>query len=256
MNLHPSLINNCLYACLCLMLISCSSSQQLIDNDDNFTASDKDAENIVQALPDYTEDLQTASGKGRAIVSEPGNTERVTILFSSNREKSKVTIRNGLGIEGGELLTDGDTLLVYNKVDKYARKIPVRGAKLDRINRLASLNILNMLNYSVQQSEVDKLLENENLYLLQLTSGTRIYIDKETIQIRQIEQPPSSDLPYSKIEYSAYASIDGFTLPRRISIFGPEQETKIALQLTALDLNATLESLTITLPDDIRVYYQ
>lgn len=254
MKSHSSFLKNGLYVCLCLMLISCSSSQQLID--ENFTTSDKDVAKIVQALPDYSENLQTVSGKGRAIVSEPGNTERVTILFSSNRDTSKVTIRNGLGIEGGELLTDGDTLLVYNKVDKYARKIPVRGAKLDRINRLASLNILNILNFSVQQSDVDKLLENENLYLLQLTSGTKIYIDKETAQIRQIEQPPSSDLPYSKIEYSAYASIDGFTLPRRISIFGPKQEAKIALQLTALDLNATLESLTITLPDDIRVYYQ
>jgi hypothetical protein len=48
----------------------------------------------------------------------------------------------------------------------------------------------------------------------------------------------------------------GFTLPRRISIFGLEGESKIALQLTALELNTTLDTLTITLPDDIPIYHE
>lgn len=254
MNQHQYILHYLFWGCLCLVMLSCSSSQKLVD--DNFRPSEANLSQIINQLPNYSDDLQSVKGKGRAIVSEPGNTERVTIHFSSNQQKSLVTIRNSLGIEGGQLLTDGDTLLIYNKVDKYARKVPVQGANLDRINRLASLNILDMLNYSVKQEDVEQFLENETLYQLQLKTGTKAYIDKNSHTVRQIVQPSSTSLPYSKIEYEAYTSMKGFTLPRRISIFGPEGESKIALQLTALELNPTLDTLIIELPDDIPIYHE
>ncbi|MGM0546326.1 MAG: DUF4292 domain-containing protein [Bacteroidota bacterium] len=222
----------------------------------DFRPSSAEISEILNQLPDYSSELTTATGKGRAIVSEPENTERVTILFSSNRQKSLVTIRNGIGIEGGQLLTDGDSLLIYNKVDKYARKVPVESGKLDRINRLASLNILDMMNYSVSEEQVQHLLESESSYQLQLQGGGRIFIDKDNFTIRKIEQPRSSNLPYSIIEYDSYAQIEGFTLPRRISIFGSEGESKVALQITSLDLNTELDSLTITIPDDIDIFHE
>lgn len=239
---------------ICLSLISCSGTKNITDDD--FQSSSADVAEIVSQLPDYTTTLNTAEGKGRAIVSEPGNTERVTVLFSSNQQKSLVTIRNGIGIEGGQLLTDGDSLLVYNKVDKYARKLSIEGGNLNRINRLASLNILDMMNYSVSEDQVQRILENESTYQLQLKTDTKIYVSKDDFTILQIVQPRSSKLPYSKIEYDAYADINGFTLPRRISIFGSEGESKVALQITSLDLNVELDSLTINLPDDIDIYYE
>lgn len=238
----------------CLTLAACTSSEKLVT--EGFQPSAADASQIVHSIPNYRQNLQSIKGKGRAIVSEPGNTERVTVLFSSNRTKSLVTVRNGIGIEGGQMLSDGDTLLVFNKIDKYARKIPIRGGNLSRINRLASLNILDMISYSVSGDDVETVLENEELYQLQLTEGTNILVDKKSGMIRRVEQPKSSELPYSEITYDAYSSIEGFTLPRRISIFGAERESKVALQLTGLELNPTLDSLTINLPDDTRIYYQ
>jgi outer membrane lipoprotein-sorting protein len=239
---------------VCLAMAGCSSPKKLVK--EGFAPSSVDVYEIVHSIPDYQDKLQSIKGKGRAIVSEPGNTERVTVLFSSNRMKSLVTVRNGIGIEGGQMLSDGDTLLVYNKIDKFARKIPIRGGKLDRINRLASLNILDMISYSVSSSDVETVWENEELYQLQLSSGTNVFVDKNSGVIRQVEQPADSELPYSKIKYDAYSSIKGFTLPRRISIFGAEGESKVALQLTGLELNPALGALTINLPDDTRIYYR
>ncbi len=254
MNSRISILHFFVLGLIGLTFFSCSSTKDFANDD--FRPSSADISEIISQLPDYNTKLNTVEGKGRAIVSEPGNTERVTILFSSNRHKSLVTIRNGLGIEGGQLLTDGDSLLVYNKVDKYARKVPVKEGNLNRINRLASLNILDMLNYSVAEDQVETLLESESSYQLQLKSGTNIYVNREDFTIRKIKQPQSSSLPYSNIEYDAYASINGFTLPRRISIFGSEGESKVALQITDLDLNVDLDSLTINIPDDIDIYYQ
>ncbi|MDZ7683448.1 MAG: DUF4292 domain-containing protein [Fodinibius sp.] len=241
---------------LCLALAACSTTKNVPDGLDKFAPSPIDPSNIVNEIPDYSNTLTSLKGKGRAIVSEPGNTERVTLLFASTRQKSMVTVRNGIGIEGGQLLTDGDTLLVYNKVDKFARKIPIRGGKLNRINRLASLNILDMISYHLSTEQVESLYESENRYLLELSSGTRIQVDRQSGLIRQIVQPSNSPLPYSRITYDAYASVEGFTLPRRITIFGADKKSKLALQFTALELNPQLDTLGINLPDDIPIYYQ
>lgn len=237
-----------------LGLISCSSSRNLTD--EGFQQSPVDAETITAEMPDYQEGLHSVEGKGRAIVSEPGNTERVTILFSSNRDKSLVTVRSGIGIEGGQLLTDGDTLIVYNKVDEYIRKIPVAGGDLDHINKLASLNILEIINFAASAEQVRTVWENNSVYRLELTTGTQIYVDKQSHLVQQVQQPSDTDLPYSRITYDSYGSLEGFELPRRITIFGTGEKSKIALQLTSMELNTDLDSLTINLPDDIPVYHQ
>lgn len=236
------------------LLMSCSGAKKLAN--ESFSPSSTPADTIISKIPNYQSSLHSVKGKGRAIVSEPGNTERVTVLFSSNRNRSLVTVRNSIGIEGGQLLTDGDTLLVYNKLDKYARKIPIRGSQLNRINKLASLNILDMVNYVVPHEQVETVLENEELYQLRMESGTRLYIDRSTNRIQQVTQPQRSQLPYSKITYDAYGDIQGFFLPRKISIFGVNKESKVALQLTGLEINPKLDTLTINLPEDIPVYYR
>lgn len=242
---------------LILAISACSGPRELAEKElSGFTSSSVEPAEIVSKIPDYSKSLHSIKGKGRAIVSEPGNTERVTILFSSNRGKSLVTVRNNIGIEGGKMLTDGDTLTVYNKIDKFARIIPVRGGNLDRINKLASLNILKMINYSVASDNVQAVLENENLYQLRLKNGTKVYVDKKSGLIQQVVQPQNSQLPYSKIMYDAYSSIKGFKLPRRISIFGADEKSKVALQLTGLELNPELGSLMLKIPDDIPIYHQ
>lgn len=237
-------------------LISCSGPKKLTTDTSDLSPSSVEASAITANIPDYQARLQSVKGKGRAIVSEPGQTDRVTILFSSNRRKSLVTIRNSIGVEGGQLLTDGDTLLIYNKIDKFVRKVPVRGGDIERINKLASLNILDLLNYSVSSQDVTSVQENNINYKLLLTSGTAVYVDKKSYLIKEVDEPKDSQLPYSKIKYDAYASIQGYKLPRRISIFGAEKKSKVSLQVMGLELNPDLDSLTINIPDDIPVYYQ
>lgn len=236
------------------MIYSCSTSKKLAEQ--NYHPAGVEPASVVDSIPHYRDELHSVKGEGRAIVSEPGNTERITLLFKSNRQKSLVTIRNGIGIEGGQLLTDGDTLLIYNKIDEYARKIPIRSGNLDRINRLAALNILDIISYSVSADEVQSVLENDQTFKLILTSGTEIYVDKKSYLVQKVVQPKNSQLPYSKITYGAYGSLNKFILPRRITIFGAEEKSKIALQLTALELNPNLNTLGINLPNDIPVYYR
>ena len=238
-----------------LFIAACSTSKQTVSDAGFSTSSQKGAE-ITRALPDYSGSLHSLKGKGKAIVSEPGNNERVTIYFSSNREKSLVTVRNGIGIEGGKLLTDGDSLLVYNKIDKFARKISIQDGSLERINNLASLNILDIINFTVDSTQVRQVFENENHYRLQLNNGARVFVGKDNGLIQRVEQPPSSPLPYSLIEYEAYSEINGYKLPRRITILSDDKKSKVNLLVQSLEINPELEELEIELPKNTKIYYR
>jgi|AntRauTorcE11897_2_1112592.scaffolds.fasta_scaffold05652_2 hypothetical protein len=236
------------------ILTACSTTE--IITDENFRPSDISADSIVAGIPDYSTTLLTVKGKGKAIVSEPENSQRATLYFSSNRKKSLITAKNSIGIEGGKLLTDGDSLLIYNKVDKYARKISVKNNDLERINNLASINLLEIFNIPVSKKQVKRILENEDSYLLKLQSGGEVFVNKNNNLIQQIDQPASSQLPYSRIIYDAYDTVEGLLLPRRITIFSRNKSAKIELLIQSLQVNPELGELKIDLPEDIKIYRQ
>lgn len=222
----------------------------------DFAAAAMEAGQIVEGIPNYSESLTSISGRGKAIVSEPGTTDRVNVIFSSNHQKSLVTVKNGIGVEGGQILSDGDSLLVYNKIDKFARKVSIRDGELRRINNLASLNILDLLNFNVAAEQIRRVGENEAHYRLQLDSGAQIFVDKDSGYISRVQQARSSGLPYSEIIYEAYSEIEGFMLPRRITIFSADRQSKVNLLVQSLEINPQLDELKIELPENITLYYR
>lgn len=141
------------------MLFACSTSKSAMEGD--FSKSKTPAEQVITEVPDYSESLQSLSGKGRAVVSEPGNSDRVTITFESDQDISLLTIQNRIGIEGGQLLVDQDSILIYNRVDKQARKLSVLQASATNLNELASINILSLMNFKIPDAEVSQVLESD-----------------------------------------------------------------------------------------------
>lgn len=234
------------------IIAGCSSTEPL--SDEEFAESDKSAKEITAEIPNYRQDLTSLSGSGRAVVSEPENTERVRLNFSSNRQKSLVTVKSGVGIEGGQMLTDGDSLLVYNKVDNYARHISVEDDELSNLDNLASLNILDIISFNVDQQEVESVQENKSHFKLELTSGTQLWVDQSNHSITRIQQPENSDLPYSRIDFQNFDTLEGYLLPRRITIYSADQRSKVDFLVQSLEINPELESLAIDLPDDIKIY--
>lgn len=230
---------------------ACSTSR--VVNDDGLRKSSAAADEIVPRIPDYSRELNAVSGKGKALVSEPDHSERVTVYFSSDRSKSLVTVKNNLGIEGGQLLADNDSLLIYNKVDKYARRISITEGNLSRLDHLASVNILDMMNYTFALDDVLNIYENEQTYLFRLTGGSKVYVDKSDFFIRRVDQPQGSGLPYSRIVYDGYSEINGFRLPRRVTIISSDGKSKVDLLVQSLQVNPGNLNLQIDIPDHITI---
>src|SRR5699024_6489480 len=116
---------------LALLFTACATTNNVpAVNKESFHSSTVSKNQIVAKIPDYRDKLTGVKGKAKAIVSGPEKTHRVTLYFAGNRQRSLIDVRNSIGIKGAKILAFGDSLLIYNKVKKYARKISVKHSHL------------------------------------------------------------------------------------------------------------------------------
>jgi hypothetical protein len=239
------------------MVTACSTTKKVsTSRKKDFHPSKTPVSKIAAGIPDYRGQLTAVKGRAKAIVSGPKKTHRVTLYFWGDQQRSLINVKNSIGVEAAKILAYGDSLIIYNKVKKYVRKISAVNSNLQGINRLATVNLLKLINPVVKKGKIRKASESKAAYLLTLQSGGRIIINKKTDLIGQITQPTSAGMPYSKIKYSGYNQIEKLTLPRRITIFSADGSSRIDLLVESLQINPPLKKLTIDLPDGTKIYHQ
>lgn len=236
-----------------VLMISCSSSAPVLETSANFAPSDADPEVLISSIPDYSDTFHSTKGRGRAFVSEPGNSDRFSIEFEGDTVLSLMTITNRIGIEGGYFLVDRDSILIYNKVDKIAQKISIIDSRLTSLNELASINLMDLLNYKVIPDRIVSVLESDNEYLFQYSNDGSIRVSKENMVVIAVEEPLYSEYPYSSIIYEDHAEIDGYILPRKITIFSNNGDSKVLLQIRSLSINPDDLRLELDIPDDVYI---
>lgn len=237
------------------LLFACRSTKPISDSI-VLPVSEDEYSSILNSLPDYSNSLNSASGKGRAIVSETGNSDRVTIEFETDSVLSLLTIKNRIGIIGGILLADQDSILIYNKVDKIAQKISLSDGRRTSLNELASINLLDLLNYKIEADQVARMERHSgqdiDTFVILKTGGYARISEKEGV-VEYVEQPRYTGLPYSAIRYENYGNIDGFTLPRKITILSADEASKVVFQIRSLTVNPTSLQLSVQIPGDIPI---
>ncbi len=211
---------------------------------------------ILTKVPNYSNSLYSISGNGRAIVSETGNSDRVTIEFETDSILSLITIKNRIGIVGGIMLVDRDSILIYNKIDSEAQKISVTDRRRTSLNELAAINLLDLLNYKIELDDVASMERHSgselNTFII-LKTGGYARISEKNKEVEYVEQPRSTGLPYSAIRYESYGEIDGFILPRKITILSADEASKVVFQVRSLTVNPKSLYLNIEIPNDIPI---
>lgn len=231
------------------VITSCTSTRTVTEGD--FSRINIPEEDIVSEIPNYESELNAIKGKGRALVSEPGNSDRVTIDFEANRALSLLTFQNRIGIEGGQMLVDEDSILIYNKLDKVAQKISIYDGRMTSLNELASINILDLLNFKVEAKDIQSVWESNNSYQLRLKNGAQVFVNKEEGWVQQVDQTYEGMAPYSRIVYESYGELNGFTLPRKITIFSADGDSRVVFLVRSLEVNPGKLNLEIDIPKDI-----
>ena len=236
---------------LVLLLSACSTSRPVTEGD--FRRSDLSKKEVVNSIPGYEGKVTSVEGKGRAVVSEPGNSDRVTIDFEANEELSLLTIQNRIGIEGGQMLVDSDSILIYNRMDKVAQKISIYDGRMTTLNELASINVLDLLNYKIEEDQVRSVFESNNSIQLRLRNGAQVFVHPENRTVQRVEQNRRGQAPYSRIIYESYGELGGFTLPRKITIFSSDGNSRVVFLIRSLNVNPDDLNLQINIPDNITI---
>ena len=237
-----------------VLLAGCSTTAVVADTE-SLEPADITTDELMALIPDYREQLTTISGSGRAIVSEPGNSERVSIQFQSNKQESLIHVRSGAGIEGGQIYADRDSLMVYNRLDKIAEKVPLHHGNLSSVGSLASVNLLDLFNYTIDPETIDKIFLDSNSFVLLLANRTLIRISKRDGAVESVVHANDNrSAPYSRLEYEGYTAIDQLLLPRRITIYSKDGHSRATLLVQRLEINPSLPPLGIDLPDDIPIH--
>ena len=238
---------------ICMLFYSCRSTREVTENGE-FNRAELTVEQLIGSLPDYRESLKTIKGTGRVIVSEPGNNERATLEFFSNRNESLINVKTSVGIEGGQIYVDSDSLLIYNRVDKVADRLPLNQGNMSSVGSIASVNILDLFNFTIDETEVAGHYVEDDDYVVTMKNGARVQISKSSRRVQMVNQPiGTSDMPYSKIEYEGYAEIEDFFLPRKITVYSSDGKSRAILLVQRLEVNRDLPDLAIDLPDNITV---
>jgi len=239
-----------LFAGSLFLIISCTSAKKLTTGEELYSVTIPLSE-VIAKIPNYSGDLVAAKGKGRAIVSEPGNSDRITIDFETDTLLSLLSFKNRIGIAGGSMLADADSILIYNKIDKYAEKVSIQNGRMTNLNELASVNLLDLMNFKIKAENVEQILQSDTEYVLGFYNKGIARINKKDGTVRYVEQARSSGLPYSALTYESYGTIDGYTLPRKITILSADRNSQVVFQIRSLEVNPENLDLKIDIPNDI-----
>jgi hypothetical protein len=235
-----------------LIFAGCRPTHELIETGE-LEHADIGIEELSEMVPDYLESLYTLSGSGRALISQPGNSDRLTLDFHSDRETSLLTFRNRLGIEGGQLLVQNDSVLVYNRIDKVAEKISLKDANLTDVGTLATINLIELFHFPFHEHNITDLFQDNQFYVAITGDDTRITIDRDNGLILDLQTHPDAGYPYSRIHYEAYGSYGDFTLPGKITIFSSDGEIRVTFLVRQLQTNSELPDMEIPIPEEVPI---
>lgn len=237
---------------LLLAISACRNSSSLISDEMIFSPSDLSFEELSALVQDYSNLLHSIQGEGRAVVSEPGNSERISVRFYSSREESLIFVRNSAGIEGGQIYLDTDSLTILNRVDRVAEKVPLDRSDRSSVGSLASMNILQLFHYPVFDRTVTSFYESSDHYKLITDQGSQIIVSKGTGTVHSVVHANNNRFaPYSRIDFDSYMVQDAFLLPGRITVTSKDGLSRVTLIVRRLEVNSDLPDLELTIPDNI-----
>ena len=244
------------FGLMALLVTACSTPRPVApETTEDLELADISHDSLLSLIPDYSTELTTINGTGRAIISEPGNSERVTLEFQSNRSTSLIEIRTSGGIRGGEILVDQDSLLIYNRVDNYAEKVSIEQSDRSSVGSIASLNMLDLFNFTLTADDIDQIFDGGDTYIVLLQNEALVTVSKSDGLIQEVFQSSNQEsVPYRRIEYEGYGTIDNFQLPRKMTILSRDENSRATFLVQRLEVNQTLPTLTLDIPDNIPIY--
>lgn len=253
-NPRATCLANCLLgAALLLLAVSCAPREVLELEKGTFEPSGLETEAFYNEYTGQIRTLTALRGRANVQVSEPGGTERLTIRFLSDRNESLITLRNNLGIEGGRIYSDPDSVIIYNRLEEVAHKMSHSDAAHFYLNGITAMNLIRILHPIPDKDVISRILENDAFYLVETRYGERHYFRREDMALHLTERDTDHPDAYNAFYFENHAEIEGHILPRRLRILSSDEKSNIFLVIRSLEINPEELVFDPEIPGDIEI---
>ncbi len=237
---------------------SCGSSKRIAANQneplsEEYRPSRVSKSELMVHLGDSS--LTSIQGRARVQFSAPGSSERGIAEFRADKNNMLVSIRNSLGIEGGSVLVDSDSVLLYYNLDRIAWKFSIADYEsMTDISMKLPLNLLAVIKPSVAEDDIASVKENASSYLLTLDDGSEIVIDRQSHLPSVIRY--KTDVPdrFSEFIYESYSRLNGINLPRRIQAVTHDRNNRIRFDVIELQVNPSNLRFSLNIPNGVPIF--
>jgi hypothetical protein len=238
---------------LVLTASACSPKRAVLVDPSGFRASDADPAVILASSPNAGKSIHSMEGRARAQVSRPGLSERATVSFTSDRTQTLITIRNNLGIEGGRIHADRDSVLVYDRIEKQAWKSDISRSHELLLNGFSAFNLIDFIDPVLEAGQVTGVSEDDRHYKLEFFDGKTVIFNRSNYLVERIVFSADDPEVFSTFLFENHAALNGFMLPRTIRIFSNDGRSVIHLVTQALDLNRNNLDFDPGIPSDVTI---
>ncbi len=236
---------------LFVILSGCAPPEILQLETGTFAPSEIEKELFFERYAEVNHSLNTISGRAGVQISEPGHTERANIRFRSDRNHSLLLVSNNLGIEGGRIYSDPDSVIIYNRIEEVAHKMSHEDASWFYLNGIGAMNLIRMLHPITEPGEIEDIYESEDFFLVFTRHGEQHYLSRDRMILRRTERRTHHPEAYSTFNFDNFAEIEGFRLPRRIQILSSDEKSNIFLAIRALEVNPSELEFDPGIPGDV-----
>jgi hypothetical protein len=236
-----------------LLLASCAPRPVTIETPDGFEPSGTHPRDLLAMMVRQEAPAATLSGRGRVQLSMPGNTERSTIQFASDRNRTLLTFRNSLGIEAGRLLVESDSITFYNRVDQYVQRLSVNDKDLILENGFYAVNLLSVLLPDLGTREPRQAYENADSWRIIFEDRTSMTFSKQTRHLIGIDFYAASPMAFTTYLFANHFDAGGYPVPRNVQILSRDKKSSIFLTIQNIEVNPPTIDLNPQIPADVRV---
>lgn len=240
-----------------VILSSCSAS-----NDRSSAIYSKSFEEVVSAINENADNIQTVSAEGSITIDSPEMYNSGSIEFGISKPDSAFIKINGpFGISIARVKISRQNFIFYNVQENYVIKgstTPINlGAvlsiKIDYDDMIHGMSA----SLKIEPDENDEVIFNERsvLYEIQILSAggmkKKYFIDKETGNLIKYTSDNAGEVV--DVEYMEYARISGINFPRKIFINNKQKNQNLTIDLSDISLNSGYPYFRLSYPKSSRI---
>jgi hypothetical protein len=224
------------------------------EGEEVFVPSSRNATEVLEQIRSQQPPLQTLGGRGRVQLSTPGNTERSTVVFVSDRTRTLLTFRNSLGIEAGKLLVEPDSVTLYNRIEQEAQRVSAADQDVLLNNGFYAINMLSVLSPDLEERSPRTLHESADSWRFTFDDHSRMVFSKETGELTRMEFRVLSPIAFSTFLFANQMNSGNYRLPRNIQILSNDRRSNIYLTVQSYEINPANPQFDLNIPSNVIIY--